>query len=506
MPVIKPKNIMNKMNHIKYHQINLRTMKRKFLLALTGIAVILASCNKEEVGNADSNSTTKKSFTINVDNGVQTRAKVTDLTRYVMEVYEGTSATGTPEVHKEQATGVFNNVILKDGQTYTVLFWADYGTPSTDGTNPAGNEYNASDLKVARVADGKQATKVAFAGASKFTVGTDNEDVYTAVKLTHAVAQVNFMQNEALTSDVNTLVVKYPESYSLNVDDMSVTKIAGEVSHSFTYSSKEVGTLGTSYIIAATGTTKTVMDITATMTSGGATNSKAVTAIPFECNYRTNIYGAYSNLYNSTLSVTCDTQWETTNKEVTFPVTPQVGNFFYSDKTYSTDLKTNKTVIGIVFWVDPTDPTKGKIISLDESYLVWNQDNITIPGTESKTDGAANTATFTSYSDYLTKFPCVAWCVAKNNPAITGIHWYVPACNELKDLYGTNGAIKDKVNAALGNISGAAMLNNSYYFSSTQSLDYTSTNPYIYIVSLSNGMFLNGVKSNLNNVRAMSAF
>ena len=225
------------------------------------------------------------------------------------------------------------------------------------------------------------------------------------------------MQNEALTSDVNTLVVKYPESYSLNVDDMSVTKIAGEVSHSFTYSSKEVGTLGTSYIIAATGTTKTVMDITATMTSGGATNSKAVTAIPFECNYRTNIYGAYSNLYNSTLSVTCNTQWETTNKEVTFPVTPQVGNFFYSDKTYSTDLKTNKTVIGIVFWVDPTDPTKGKIISLDESYLVWNQDNITIPGTESKTDGAANTATFTSYSDYLTKFPCVA-CSASYFPGI----------------------------------------------------------------------------------------
>jgi hypothetical protein len=481
-------------------------MKRNFLLALAGIAVILSGCSKEDVGTAESNSATK-SFTVNVDNGVQTRADVTDLTRYVMEVYEGATATGTPSVHKEQATGVFDNVILKDGQAYTVLFWADYGTPSTDGTHPAANEYNASDLKAARVADGKQATKVAFAGASKFTVGADDADVYTAVKLTHAIAQVNFKQNEALTSDVNTLVVTYPESYSLNVDDMSVTKIAGAVNHSFTYGSKDIGTLGTSYIIAATGTTKTVMDITATMTSGGSTNSKAITAIPFECNYRTNIYGAYSNLYNSTLSVTCDTQWETTNKEVTFPVTPQVGDYFYSDKTYSTNLKTNKTVIGIVFWIDPTDPNKGKIISLDESNLVWNKDNTTIPGTESKTDGAANTATFTSYSDYLTKFPCVAWCVAKNTPTITGISWYVPACNELADLYGTNGAIKDKVNAALGNISGAAMLsNNSYYFSSTQSLDYTSTNPYIYIVSLSNGMFLNGVKSNPNNVRAVSAF
>lgn len=439
-------------------------MKRKFLLALTGIAVILASCNKEEVGNADSNSTTKKSFTINVDNGVQTRANVTDLTRYVMEVYEGTSATGTPEVHKEQATGVFDNVILKDGQTYTVLFWADYGTPSTDGTNPAGNEYNASDLKVARVADGKQATKVAFAGASKFTVGTDNEDVYTAVKLTHAVAQVNFMQNEALTSDVNTLVVKYPESYSLNVDDMSVTKIAGEVSHSFTYSSKEVGTLGTSYIIAATGTTKTVMDITATMTSGGATNSKAVTAIPFECNYRTNIYGAYSNLYSTTLSVTCNDQWETISNEVVFPIA-HVGDYLYSDRTYSTNLNTGKTVIGIVFWVDPTDKTKGKIVSLDEgSDLGWSTTGNILIGATSKADGVVNTAVLKSKtSNVSVDYPALAWCLAKNNQAIEGITWYMPAVGELSILSQSYNI----VNNVLNSVSGATSLS-SWYSSSTE--------------------------------------
>ena len=445
-------------------------MKRKFLLALTGIAVILASCNKEEVGSADSNLATKKSFTVSVDNGVQTRADVTDLTRYVMEVYEGATAIGTPEVHKEQATGVFNNVILKDGQTYTVLFWADYGTPSTDGTNPAANEYNASDLKAARVAEGKQATKVAFAGASKFTVGTDNEDVYTAVKLTHAVAQVNFKQNEALTSDANTLVVTYPESYSLNVDNMGVTKIAGAVSHSFTYNSKEVGTLGTSYIIAATGTTKTVMDITATMTSGGATNSKAVTAIPFECNYRTNIYGAYSNLYNSTLSVTCDTQWETTNQEVTFPVAPQVGDYFYSDKTYSKNLNTGKTLIGIVFWVNSADPFKGKIVSSDQGYLLaWSTENVLIPGAKSETDGAANTAAITSYSGYTAaKYPAVAWCVAKNTPAIAGINWYMPAQAEVETLNANYDAV---YNASIKLGYELRLRYDGYYWSSTNDTD-----------------------------------
>ena len=72
----------------------------------------------------------------------------------------------------------------------------------------------------------------AFAGTTgEFTVGTTAEDVYTSVTLTHAVAMVNFVQTEALTSAANTLTVKYPKSYSLNVADGAVTEIAGEVTH-----------------------------------------------------------------------------------------------------------------------------------------------------------------------------------------------------------------------------------------------------------------------------------
>lgn len=486
---------MNKMNHIKYHQINYKTMKSNFLLTLVGLAVMLAGCSKDEIDSTDRNPATKKSFTVNVDNGVKTRADVTDLTRYVMEVYEGATATGTPAVHKEQATGVFDNVILKDGEAYTVLFWADYGTPSTDGTHPAANEYNASDLKAARVADGKQATQTAFAGVSRFTVGTDQEADYTAVKLTHATAQVNFKQSEVLTSDVNALVVKYPESYSLNVEDMSVAKIAGEVSHSFTYSSKAVGTLGIDYIIASTGTTKTVMDITATMTSGGTTNSKAVTAIPFERNYRTNIYGAYSNLYNSALSVTCDDQWETINKEVIFREA-HVGDYYYDDKTLSTNLNTGKTVIGIVFWVNPADSTKGKIVSLDDNYLAWSTETVLISGATSDTDGAANTKEITSYSGYTPeKYPCVAWCVAKNTPAIAGVSWYLPAQNELITLYEQHSII----NPILANVGGKKVYSN-YYWSSTNKDDQ-----YVWAYIL--GSYpVDVVKTATYRIRAVSAF
>lgn len=296
-------------------------MRNQILVALLGIAAMFTSCSKEDNVIAPSGSKTA-SFTVAIDGGVKTRGEVTPPEeapkRYVMEIYEGaTAAGGTFVSHKEQSTGTFTDVVLDNAQEYTVLFWADYGTPSADGTHPAANEYNASDLKAAKVA--LQPTAAAYAGLSRFTVGTDNEATYTNVTLTHAVAQVNFKQTEVLTSATNTLVVKYPKSYSLNVDGNAATEVAGEVEHRFTYNSKEIGTLGTSYIIAATGTPKTMLDITATLNSETA---KAVSNVPFERNFRTNISGAYSNKYSATLTATCEDAWGTPDydEEITTPV------------------------------------------------------------------------------------------------------------------------------------------------------------------------------------------
>lgn len=284
-------------------------MKSKLLLTLASIAVMLASCNQEEVGGLNNSPTTTKSFTVNVDDGVNTRAVTPPAvapTRYVMEVYKGATATGTPESHTEQATGTFTGVVLDNAQAYTVLFWADNGTPSTSGTYTEGNEYNATDLKAAKIV--KQPTAAAYSGVSKFTVGTTEESVYTSVTLKHAVAQVNFVQTEKLTSATNSLTVTYPESYSLNVGDNAVTEISGEVTHNFTYSSDAAGTLGTSYIIAATGGSKTVMEIKAQLNSEAEIT---VSNVPFERNFKTNISGAYSSKYAATLTVTCDDAWGT---------------------------------------------------------------------------------------------------------------------------------------------------------------------------------------------------
>lgn len=301
-------------------------MKSKLLLTLASIAVMLASCNQEEVAGPGNSPTTTRSFTVNVDDGVNTRA-VTPLavapTRYVMEVYKGATAAGTPVSHTEQATGTFTGVVLDNAQEYTVLFWADNGTPSTDGTHNEANEYNAADLKAAKIA--KQPNAAAYSGVSKFTVGTTEESVYTNVTLKHGVAQVNFVQTEKLTSATNSLKVTYPESYSLNVGDNAVTKIEGVVTHNFTYNSDAASTLGTSYIIAATGGSKTVMEIKAQLNSEAEIT---VSNVPFERNYKTNLSGAYSSKYAATLTVTCDDAWGSPDNEqgIVIPITWAKGN------------------------------------------------------------------------------------------------------------------------------------------------------------------------------------
>lgn len=409
-------------------------MKSKIILTLASLAVILASCNKDEVGMQNEGFTTKN-FTLNVGDGIQTRGHA-EVSRYVMEIYEGTTATGTPAVHKEQTTGTFANVVLKDKQAYTVLFWADYGTPTVSGETPsASNEYDATDLKAVRIVEGKQPNFEAYAGASKFTVGTDDEAAYTQVPLTHAVAQVQFKQTEALVSNDNTLVVKYPESYSLNVDGMGTTKIDGEVNHSFIYGNTASGILGTDYLIASTATS-TVMNISTEMTSGGVITTKESSNIPFKRNWRTTLSSAYSDLYSSTLTVTNESAWETPDNDVSSPKWT-IGSLYPN--------ATNP--IGVVFWLDSTDPSyeggatpkglKGKIVSLDEANVQWCSNNgITIGGARSQTDGAANT-TYIQNSGYpvTTTFPAVAWCVAKNTTAPEGIYWYLPAIDEMVTLF-----------------------------------------------------------------------
>jgi len=283
-------------------------MRNQILVALLGMATMLAGCSQEENVVTPSDSKTA-SFTLAVNDGVDTRAVTEPAvkpTRYIMEVYEGITSKDAAQATQVEQTGNTFDVILKDGQDYTILFWADYGTAkATD------NAFDASKLREVKIATGKTATQAAFAGVVQFKVGTDDASKYTAVTLTHAVAQVHFKQTGTLTATPTKLAVKYPESYSLNVDGSAVTKIAGEVTHELTCNAVTTDVIATDYIIASNDD-KTIMNIEATLDSEA---KKEISNAPFRCNYTTTISGAYSDKYSATLTVSCDDDWSTPDND-----------------------------------------------------------------------------------------------------------------------------------------------------------------------------------------------
>lgn len=128
------------------------------------------------------------------------------------------------------------------------------------------------------------------------------------------------------------------------------------------------------------------------------------------------------------------------------------GKYVYAAGTFSPE--TGKTCIGIVFWIDPANPRKGKIISLEEENTVrwdgsqgvtWGRQAVT--GATDTKNGAANMKTV---SDIITasggnytwsmSYPSFGWVMSDMNGyrgSFDPIHdrWYLPAIEELKTLY-----------------------------------------------------------------------
>lgn len=441
-------------------------MKRKLskialcIISYALCTLFLASCQKEDSSQMPGTDDGKATFNVMIDYGVATRAGTppeTPPTRYIMEVYEVATSdavvSGDPQQRFVGATSSFT-AMLKDGSNYACLFFADYGTP-----NENIGEYDAEDLKAVSIRV-TQAETVAFGGSVRFTYDRlAPSKPYLSPTLTHNVAQVNYKQTEDLKSENNSLKVVFPKTFALNLDGNVATEILESsasvaATHNFTNIAQAPAntTLGTSYIIAD-GVAQTVIDITATFNNEVEKN---IANVPFQCNYKTNIKGAYSNLYETDLSVTCDDEWEAPEHEASFGI-PSIGDYYYNDNTFSTTYISSKTVIGIVFWIDPNDPAKGKFFSIDDSKCKWSTENVEILGARSETDGAANTLAIKNTENYSEDtYPAVWWCDAKNTNAPRGISWYLPAKDELLAIYYWHDKDRKASNARITSAGGNA--------------------------------------------------
>lgn len=201
--------------------------------------------------------------------------------------------------------------------------------------------------------------------------------------------------------------------------------------------------------------------------------------------------------------------------EVTLPILPAVGNYYYADGSNSATFDSQKDCIGIIFWVDPADATKGKIVSLDEiSHTLWSRESKVV-GAASFSDGAVNTDVIKKIDNYKTLYPAAAWCAGKS---AGGKSWYLPARDELQHLYcAYEGAApliwgKDHIPYLFKDMGAASKFNtalstagmefsDTFYWSSTENDSGTAWN-----VSFREGCTPTDTKAIDDWVRCVSAF
>lgn len=113
-----------------------------------------------------------------------------------------------------------------------------------------------------------------------------------------------------------------------------------------------------------------------------------------------------------------------------------LGDYFYSDGTYSSFLDNSKTPIGLIFYLD-ADRKGGKIISLDESEEKFVDNKSGYADVYDKYDGLKNMEWVKQMSNWEEEYPAFSWCANKTDG---GLVWYLPAIRETHQICaGMNG-------------------------------------------------------------------
>ena len=421
-------------------------MKKSILSLIAGAVVALASCSQsDEMPGQPQEGVQTATFTI--ETPAATRSAVTDLSRYIVEAYEGTTATGIPAARVEAATGTLT-LGLKKNTEYTFLFWADKGTAKT-GSAASSGYWNTEDLRAVSITPGKESTAGEAAYCLAQTFSSANFEANQTVTLKNATAQVCFVETAGLSAADNKLKVTYSAGGTLNVGTGSVTDGTEAVTHTFTNIGQVTAnaTLATDYILAPKGEDR-VLNLTIQLNTE---DPKSITNVPFRQCFSTHIKGEYSSLGQFTFTVTADNEWEGT-KEVKEPA--KVGDYYYKDGTWSTENKETdaNSIIGVVYKVND-DGTTGKVVSLTEgTNLKWGPTNVTTEAA-SMTSGKENTnkvfALIANQSYTLSDYPIFNAC--KELRTSTGNDgWYIPNTTEYVNLFNVVSTINNKITAISG--------------------------------------------------------
>lgn len=282
-------------------------MKKIISIAMLAAAVVLSSCSKQDEGQPTDDTVRLTINTQTPQNRAAVRATTADLSRFIIEVYEGNAIENTPPTqHIEQANGQFT-LTLKKNRDYCFLYWADKGTPN-ENTDATKSYYNASSLQAITAVDNTIVGQLAYCGATFGTLinsGSESIDV----TLRHAVAQLVYDNTMAFTSTTgNSLQIAYPHSETFNVSTGKITvSNRAEVIRTYPLAAesidKTVGVIATDYIFAPVEESQLKTIKMKTTIGGVAEQERPVANVPIRLNYTTRIKGPFSNRYNSSFSV-----------------------------------------------------------------------------------------------------------------------------------------------------------------------------------------------------------
>ncbi|MDC7137391.1 hypothetical protein PQG98_13745 [Bacteroides zhangwenhongii] len=486
--------------------------KNFFYLAVTLFMALFASCSQEEAPSTLGSKSKLVSISAQLPTeGVKTRALPTandhDL-RCILEIW---STGNNPELmyrdEKLDLDAVDNKISFEfalEPGNYKFLMWADFVATGTGQVNGhyADKFYDTNDLKNITLKDASLLYNTdacdAFFAAQEFTKTEDVESFDATLKRPFAKIIVSEKNKTNFEKCAKVSVShKVPQGFNVEDGSVSTTLIPATLSEAAALGKGNTDLKLFSYYVFAAPADDALGEIKLTFKDVSDTELRS-TAIPAGVSViRNRCTQAKGHLVaeatnNGKVDVGFDDEW-TSNEENIEPTDPtlamEVGDYYYSDGTWSATLNGEKTCIGVVYAVDAQNGEKASDYDGDyariKGYVMALESTARLEfcskemyGTIDFTDlelnkkGNKNTKDIFAdnrYTQYSDKFPVLeAFITFKEQTMVpsNSSGWYIPSIEQLIDMttsYFGEGenAKNDKFATAVDAIEGANLFVNS---------------------------------------------
>lgn len=483
-------------------------MKKNFIyLAMTLLVGLFSSCSQEET--VDASASQSKLFSITAELPTEYRANTRAIpaveNHYLRCILEITDMDGN-RVHREEKLGTDANTdgklsfsfAIEAAGTYNYRMWADFIDANGQEKDPVTGQYtdkffNTKDLTKITVIDPAALYNTdacdAFSGHGSFEKGQATIENPLSVTLIRPFAKLIVSDKSKESFDKCTTVSvsqEIPAGFDVSTGTVSSKMVTATLPASAPLGTGiQIGEtydleLFSCYIFADNDA---LGEIAMTFVTTGGGREIAIPAnVPVKKNTRTLVRGyLVAESQNNGQIDTDFGEWnpdlDNGDVEPSEPtVNPEIGDYYYSDGTYSSELKedANNPCIGIVFATKALDgdaasaygeytSIKGYVMALESAptntrkafCIKEMSETIDFTGLELTKAGYENTKALLAdsrYTDHTDSYPVIADFITFRDATATpekSSGWYIPSIGQLKEMvigyYGFGDVVKNDV-------------------------------------------------------------